>query len=59
MHPEVKPEYFDSVKILMSGAAPLGGDDEERFLSKIENRNVNVIQGIYYIVLKTLFANDF
>lgn len=43
-HPEVKPEYFDNVKVLFSGAAPLGILDEERFIQKIK-RDVQVIQG--------------
>lgn len=33
-HPAVKKEYLDSVRSVMSGAAPIGSSDVERFLTK-------------------------
>ncbi|XP_057661159.1 uncharacterized protein LOC130896841 [Diorhabda carinulata] len=43
-YPAVKPEYFNHLKVLFSGAAPLGILDEERFIQKIK-REVQIIQG--------------
>ncbi|CAG9839696.1 unnamed protein product [Diabrotica balteata] len=43
-HPDVKSEYFNNLKTLSCGAAPLGSLDEERFLQKV-GRNINIIQG--------------
>ncbi|KAJ8944986.1 hypothetical protein NQ318_010188 [Aromia moschata] len=34
VHPDVKTEYLQSVRLVISGAAPLGSLDEERFLEK-------------------------
>lgn len=44
MHPDVKPEYLSSVRIAMSGAAPLGSEDEDRFLNKMKS-SIKVLQG--------------
>ncbi|KAJ8974698.1 hypothetical protein NQ317_015227 [Molorchus minor] len=43
-HPDVKVEYLKSLKTVMSGAAPLGSLDEERFLNKAGN-HVKMFQG--------------
>lgn len=43
-HPAVKNEYFDSIRTIVSGAAPLGGSDEEKFLHKAQ-KPINVMQG--------------
>ncbi|CAH0561072.1 unnamed protein product [Brassicogethes aeneus] len=43
-HPLVKKEYMANLKAVMSGAAPLGASDEERFLEKVGG-NVEISQG--------------
>ncbi|CAH1108546.1 unnamed protein product [Psylliodes chrysocephalus] len=43
-HPHVKAEHFDHLKVLTSGAAPLGHSDEERFIKKL-GRETNICQG--------------
>uniref|UniRef100_V5GTJ7 Luciferin 4-monooxygenase n=1 Tax=Anoplophora glabripennis TaxID=217634 RepID=V5GTJ7_ANOGL len=44
LHPGVKKEYLESVRIVSSGAAPLGALDEERFLQK-SPKNTKIVQG--------------
>ncbi|RZB49892.1 AMP-binding domain containing protein, partial [Asbolus verrucosus] len=43
-HPSVTKEDLQSVRTLVSGAAPLGRLDEERFLQKAQ-KDINIIQG--------------
>lgn len=38
MHPSVKEEYIGSIHTLISGAAPLGALDEEKFMKKTNNK---------------------
>lgn len=40
----MKPELFDSIRGVTSGAAPLGAEDEERFIKKV-NRPIQITQG--------------
>lgn len=44
MHPEVTAETLQSVNFVMSGSAPLGALDEQRFLEKA-NKDMNILQG--------------
>lgn len=44
-HPAVKKEYFKNLKMLSSGAAPLGFMDEERFLKKAGRSDIRMVQG--------------
>lgn len=44
LHPGVKKEYLESVRVVSSGAAPLGALDEERFLQK-SPKDTKIIQG--------------
>lgn len=46
-HPDVTPELLQNVRAVTSGAAPLGGSDEERFVEKA-GRNVYMLQGTYF-----------
>lgn len=50
-HPHVKAEHFDHLKVLTSGAAPLGHSDEERFIKKL-GRETNICQGWNQILLE-------
>lgn len=50
VHPDVKPEYLQTVKTVTSGAAPLGSEDEERFLAKV-NQSVNILQGYIFSLI--------
>ncbi|XP_066158712.1 uncharacterized protein pdgy [Euwallacea fornicatus] len=43
-HPDVKIEYFKKLKNIMSGAAPLGITDEEKFKEKA-GKEVSIFQG--------------
>ncbi|KAK9738596.1 AMP-binding enzyme C-terminal domain [Popillia japonica] len=43
-HPGVKSDYLSSLRIVTSGAAPLGALDEEKLRQKVGN-HLNVIQG--------------
>lgn len=43
-HPDVKIEYLKHVKHIMSGAAPLGASDEERFIEKFGD-HLRILQG--------------
>ncbi|KAG5864245.1 putative 4-coumarate--CoA ligase 3, partial [Gonioctena quinquepunctata] len=43
-HEDVKSEYFKQLKLICSGAAPLGFLDEERFIEKV-GRDVRIVQG--------------
>ncbi|XP_966892.2 probable 4-coumarate--CoA ligase 1 [Tribolium castaneum] len=43
-HPMVKPEDLHSVRVVFSGAAPLGALDEQRFVEK-SGKSVSVLQG--------------
>lgn len=43
-HPDVTPELLQNVRIVSSGAAPLGASDEEKFLEKM-GRHVHMLQG--------------
>lgn len=56
VHPDIKPEHLASLKNVLSGAAPLGASDEERFLEKA-NKPINMLQGTVCIqcVLKNVF----
>lgn len=45
-HPSVKKEYLQSVRSIVSGAAPLGASDEKKFLAKVE-KPINMLQGNY------------
>lgn len=47
-HPAVKKEYLQSVRSVVSGAAPLGALDEERILKKAE-KHIDVLQGNYIV----------
>lgn len=49
-HPSVKKEYLQSVRSVVSGAAPLGALDEEKLLKKAE-KHINMLQGISNTVL--------
>lgn len=44
MHPEVTEETLKSVNCVMSGSAPLGALDEQRFLEKAK-KDMNILQG--------------
>lgn len=48
----MKREYFDRVRCVMSGAAPLGAEDEERFLKKI-NKPIQISQGKSFTYMKS------
>lgn len=53
---EVKSEYLKHLKYTISGAAPLGELDEERFLAKA-GKHLNIYQGkfsMYYKILKCI-----
>ncbi|XP_072396033.1 uncharacterized protein [Diabrotica undecimpunctata] len=43
--PLVKSEYFKNLKLVTSGAAPLGFSDEQRFLEKAQNPKTKIVQG--------------
>lgn len=43
-HDDVKSEHLASIRTILSGAAPLGADDEERLIKKA-NRDLNIRQG--------------
>ncbi|KAK4887094.1 hypothetical protein RN001_003365 [Aquatica leii] len=43
-NPLVKPELLDRLTVIISGAAPLGKQDEEQLITKI-GRHVDIIQG--------------
>jgi acyl-CoA synthetase (AMP-forming)/AMP-acid ligase II len=43
-HPGVLPKYLLSLRYVMSGAAPLGGSDLERFLKRAPP-NTDIVQG--------------
>jgi acyl-CoA synthetase (AMP-forming)/AMP-acid ligase II len=43
-HPGVQPKYLQSLRHVMCGAAPLGGQDAERFLKKAPP-NTDIVQG--------------
>ncbi|KAJ3657495.1 hypothetical protein Zmor_009291 [Zophobas morio] len=43
-HPMVKQQNLQSVRIVVSGAAPLGASDEHRFIEKV-GRSVHMVQG--------------
>ncbi|XP_066245804.1 uncharacterized protein pdgy [Euwallacea similis] len=43
-YPDVKVEYFKTLKNVMSGAAPLGASDEEKFKEKA-GKHVSIFQG--------------
>nr|XP_022918339.1 4-coumarate--CoA ligase-like isoform X1 [Onthophagus taurus] len=43
-HPAVKPKHFDKLRIITSGAAPLGKSDEDKFREKV-GKPVNIMQG--------------
>lgn len=44
-HPDVTPELLNNVRAVTSGAAPLGGSDEDRFLEKA-GRQIYMLQGM-------------
>lgn len=44
MHPEVTEETLKSVNCVMSGSAPLGALDEQRFLEKAK-KDMDILQG--------------
>lgn len=48
-HPDVKSEYFKSLRVLTSGAAPLGYADEVKLTDKIKNAAAMVSQGMLYV----------
>lgn len=43
-HPDVTSELLQNVRVVTSGAAPLGGTDEDRFLEKA-NKKIYMLQG--------------
>lgn len=49
MHSDVTAEDLKPVKLAMSGGAPLGVSDEERFLEKV-NKPMILVQGILFAV---------
>lgn len=48
-HPDIKTSDFDTVRLITSGAAPIGYNDVERLLNKVPH--VEFTQGIFHQLL--------